>query len=118
MVADLVSFFKWYEHEPTARSGDAEYAAADFIYWSKKQVAESPSNGSEKLGHGVEAPQKDWQKPRHGDIEYTYEVKFRDNQTYLSIYAVHSGEIMFNGTLSQAYRRFVLEDEEARKVKA
>lgn len=61
VLPDLLSFLAW-----STRGGDVEYEAANFLFWSKRELDER----SQQLGFGV--CQND---ELHGDIEYYYLVE-------------------------------------------
>ena len=80
VIAELEKFLNW----NNGRNTDVEYAAANFIYWSKKEMVEhfakwkkergdkytqEDHDSDAQLGFGVCDP-----KQFHSDIEYWYEV--------------------------------------------
>lgn len=69
---DLEEFLAWSER------GDAEYAAANFLFWSKRRL----DARQEQLGFGVCDGQL------HGDVEYLYVVE----QRWVRAYEVVRGE--------------------------
>ena len=76
VVPDLQKFATWLTSGPQARSlDDIEYTAANFIYWSKKEM-EKYGEGYVKLGYGVCGIED---KDFHTDIEYYYEVIVNNN---------------------------------------
>lgn len=79
VIPDLLAFLQW-----STRSGDIEYEAANFLYWSKRELGPT----SEQLGFGVCANDE-----LHGDTEYYYVVEFRRVYTSVRAYAVVNGHV-------------------------
>lgn len=73
VIPDLLAFLAWSE-----RRGDVEYEAANFLYWSKREVG-----ASEQLGFGVCANDE-----LHGDIEYYYVVQYDAGACTISAHGV------------------------------
>lgn len=64
VIEDLLAFLQWSE-----RRGDIEYEAANFLYWSKRELAlRLPQH--EQLGFGICSNDE-----LHGDVEYYYVVE-------------------------------------------
>jgi hypothetical protein len=61
VIPDLLAFLAW-----NGGCGDTEYAAANFLYWSKRELDERNC----RLGFGICANDE-----LHGDIEYYYVVR-------------------------------------------
>ena len=128
VVADVREFLKWYEGEPMPRQGDISYACADFIYFLKKRIAEHFADdpygkGWEKIGHGIENPNEGI----HGDEEYLYIVTYKDGEWHIKVsghntfprfdsedtaQAFEKAEWEFEGTVEEAYEKYVVEKEE------
>lgn len=71
VIPDLLAFLQWSTRD------DVEYEAANFLYWSKRNLDE------QQLGFGICANDE-----LHGDIEYYYVVEHRENFTSVRAYAV------------------------------
>ena len=119
VIADLKEFIEWYESKPIPRHGDVFYASADFIYFMKKRSEEYSIKGWEKLGYGVENPADGI----HGDEVYLYIITYKHKQrkwyikvskhcgfpSYDTKNAFEKAEWEFEGTLNEAYRKYVKE---------
>lgn len=105
MIPDLLHFIRW----NGGRNHDAEYTAANWIYWNKRNNEEnylnldydvkrrghitwnSPDvendhNNILKIGHGVCINDE-----YHRDIEYLYKVIDAPDETTIEVYAVDGG---------------------------
>ncbi len=74
VVPDLLAFLAW-----STRTGDIEYEAANFLFWSKRDLDER----SVQLGFGICANDE-----LHGDIEYFYVVEHAPGGAIVRAYAV------------------------------
>ena len=123
VISDLKKFLDWYEGEPMPRRGDISYACADFIYFMKKRYAERNADnpyakGWEKLGYGVENPNDGI----HGDEQYLYIITYKDGKWHIKVSgqwsdddtekAFDKAEWEFEGTLDEAYEKYVVENAE------
>jgi len=140
VIQDLKEFMEWNK----GRNADASYALANFIYYMKKQIFEYFWNNpewkekgyehvrdmSEKLGYGVEEPDK-----IHGDEEYLYRITAiskndspwitdQNFEIYIEIADLHDlpysgrGKLTFNtvnwkwkGTIDELYEKFVKKNQ-------
>jgi len=78
VIPDLLAFLQW-----STRGGDVEYEAANFVYWSKREL----DDRSVQLGFGVCANDE-----LHGDVEYFYIVEHRQGFTSIRAYSVEHDE--------------------------
>ena len=76
VIPDLLAFLQW-----SNRAGDVEYEAANFLYWSKRELDDP------QLGFGVCANDE-----LHGDVEYFYRVEHRQGWTSVRAYGVEHGD--------------------------
>lgn len=74
VLSDLLEFLAW-----STRGGDVEYEAANFLFWSKRELDER----SQQLGLGVCANHE-----LHGDIEYYYVVEHKAGGTLVRAFEV------------------------------
>lgn len=74
VLPDLLSFLAW-----STRGGDVEYEAANFLFWSKRELDER----NQELGFGV--CQND---ELHGDIEFYYVVEHTQHGVVVRAYEV------------------------------
>jgi hypothetical protein len=77
VIEDLLAFLAW-----SVRGRDVEYEAANFLYWSKREIAKRlPQH--EQLGFGICSNDE-----LHGDVEYYYVVENTAGGAVLRAYAV------------------------------
>lgn len=78
VIPDLLAFLAW-----STRHGDVEYEAANFLYWSKRDLDEP------QLGFGICANDE-----LHGDVEFYYVVRYEGGGCTISAHEVeHDGEV-------------------------
>ena len=77
VIEDLLAFLQW-----SVRSGDVEYEAANFLYWSKREIAKRLPQ-YEQLGFGICANDE-----LHGDVEYYYVVEHTAGGAVVRAHAV------------------------------
>ncbi len=81
VVEDLLAFLQW-----SVRGGDIEYEAANFLYWSKREISKRLPR-YEQLGFGICANDE-----LHGDIEYYYVVEHTAAGAVVRVHGVvHAG---------------------------
>ena len=91
VIPDLLAFLAW-----STRGGDVEYEAANFLYWSKRELDER----SAQLGFGICANDE-----LHGDVEYYYVVEHLARSTIVRAYAIeHEDGAVHLGRLVQEVR--------------
>jgi hypothetical protein len=73
VIEDLLAFLAW-----SVRGSDVEYVAANFLYWSKRELG-----ASEQLGLGVCMNDE-----LHGDIAYYYVVRYAAGGCTISAHEV------------------------------
>ena len=134
VVSELYEFFaNYYMKDPQARFGDPSYAAADFIYWEKEKSRKSlgkqfEKSGYEKIGEGVQN-----RGMTSGSEEYLYTVTMKNQEpnnpnsrSYIINLKIQqpkfydekgfkNGKVIFEGTLIDAYRKYVAKEEEKEK---
>jgi hypothetical protein len=74
VIPDLLAFLAW-----NGGCADTEYAAANFLYWSKRELDER----SCRLGFGICANDE-----LHGDVEYYYVVRSEGGACSISAHEV------------------------------
>ena len=77
VIPDLLAFLQW-----STRSGDIEYEAANFLFWSK-QGLDDP-----QLGFGICANDE-----LHGDVEYYYIVEHVRGGAVVRAFRVEGGHV-------------------------
>lgn len=79
VIPDLLAFLAW-----STRHGDVEYEAANFLYWSKRELDEP------QLGFGICANDE-----LHGDVAYYYVVRYDAGACTISAHEVErdAGEV-------------------------
>lgn len=96
VISELKEFVRW----NLGRNNDVEYAAANFIYWSKRRMEENyfkPDEERKKwsdfgstnygvLHTGFGVCQND---ELHGDVEYFYVVRNEGNKIKADVYDMH-----------------------------
>jgi hypothetical protein len=81
VIEDLLAFLSW-----SVRGGDIEYEAANFLYWSKREIAKRFPQ-YEQLGLGICANDQ-----LHDDVEYYYIVEHTAAGAVVRAYAVVHAE--------------------------
>ena len=93
VVEDLLEFLAW-----SVRGSDVEYVAANFLYWSKREITKDfPRH--EQLGFGICGNDE-----LHGDIEYYYVVAWEDGCARITARAIDhdAGEVRLGRVVQSA----------------
>src|SRR5258708_32004680 len=84
VIEDLLAFLAW-----SVRGSDVEYVAANFLYWSKREITKCLPR-HEQLGFGICGNDE-----LHGDIEYYYVVAWEEQGVRITARATEhdAGEV-------------------------
>ena len=93
VIEDLLAFLAW-----SVRGSDVEYVAANFLYWSKREITKwLPCH--EQLGFGVCGNDE-----LHGDVEYYYVVAWEHAGVRITAHATEhdAGEVRLGRVVASA----------------
>lgn len=106
------------------RREDVEYFCANYIYWEKTNYVANYGKDNPQIaqiGFGIQNAKKEWLKPHHGDIEFTYLLTLDKDVNKVNIQVCKVGwkkekpKIIFNGTLKAAFSKYCPEAKEPKE---
>jgi hypothetical protein len=104
VIEDLLAFLAW-----SVRGSDVEYVAANFLYWSKREITKCLPR-HEQLGFGICGNDE-----LHGDIEYYYVVAWEKQGVRITAHAIahDAGEVRLGRVVRSAVYTPPAREEEA-----
>jgi len=103
VIEDLLAFLAW-----SVRGSDVEYVAANFLYWSKREITKCfPRH--EQLGFGICGNDE-----LHGDVEYYYVVAWEERGVRIMAYAIEhdAGKVRLGRVVRSAVYTLAAREEE------